>query len=273
MNHKIILAPLLSTLTIATSVFAFDGSNSPYFQIADKLLGGSLGQIEGLVREIYDYLDDVIDSNGLSVLDALWAELQGQCQDEGFAEVCGLITREGTSLVEVLSATTSALGIPDPTQYHDHIAREINQSTQLTPWGYYTNSSPAQTQIRNAADRGLTTVWAGSLLSGEGQAQAQESWQLNAELAQAGIETATQAFKATNTQDVLKMIALMHSQQMILTQKTSTTKEMSRLDHQIANLNLANISQSVDLQLNQKAVEDQIRSDALIDSLRRIRLF
>jgi hypothetical protein len=275
MNKKIVLptVAVLGTFTLASSSLAFGINNSPYFQIADNLLGGFLGETVGFVEEIYGYVEDVVNSNGLSVLNSLLGDLQSQCQDEGLEEVCGFITREGSSLIDLLSTTTSFLGIPDPLLYHHHIALEIEQSTQLTPWGYYTNNAESRAQIRNAADRGVTKLFAGSLLSEEGQSNSSESIQVNADMAQAGIDTATLAMEATNTQDVMKMIALMQSQQMILAQKTATSTEMNRFDQQIANLNLANISQSIDKQLNQKAVENQIRSDAFIDSLRRVRLF
>ena len=275
MNKKIILptVTVLGTFTLATSSLAFGLNNSPYFQIADNLLGGFLGETVGFVEEIYGYVEDVVNSNGLSVLSSLLGDLQAQCTDEGVEEVCGFITREGSSLIDLLSTTTSALGIPDPAQYHHQIALEIERTTQITPWGYYANSAESRAQIRNAADRGVTKLFAGSLLSHEGQSNAQGSIQVNADMAEAGVDTATLAMSATSTQDVMKMIALMQSQQLILAQKTATTAEMSRFDRQFTNLNLANISQSIDKQLNQKAVENQIRSDAFIDSLRRVRLF
>lgn len=257
----------LTIIAIAlTAIVGWSGSSlafpsSPFFQLGDLLLGGTLSEITALFDEIKGYITAIANADGQAIFDFLIGELQVNCSDEIFLqEGCAEITPEGSTIADILADSTGAFGLPDPTIYQEKIDLELDSSTQLPTWGYYNNQTLASPLVKNAADRAMTEIVAGTLLSSSGQESIKQRLELDAANSEAIATNAQLASQANNTQDVLKYLTAIVAQQSIFDQESAKYGAQGRMDNQVSNLNLANISRTVDRQENERNVNNNLTS-------------
>lgn len=276
MNKKKKLTIITITLTgiIGWSGSSLAFTSSPFFELGDLLLGGTLSEITALFDEIKGYITAIANADGEAILDFLIGELQVNCSDETFLqEGCAVITPEGSTIADILADSTGAFGLPDPKIYQEKIDLELDSSTQLPTWGYYNNQTLASPLVKNAADRTMTEIVAGTLLSSSGQESIKERLELDAANSEAIVTNAQLASQANNTQDVLKYLTAIVAQQSIFAQETAKYGAQGRMDNQVSNLNLANISRTVDRQENERNVNNNLTSMESVSATLGISLF
>ena len=170
MKKKLTIIAITLTGIVGWSGSSLAFSGSPFFELGNLLLGGSLSEITALFDEIKGYIEEVANADGKAILDFLIGELQVNCSDRILLqEGCAVITPEGSTIADILADSTGVFGLPDPNIYHEKIDLELDNSTQLPTWGYYNNQTLASPLVKNAADRTMTEIVAGTLLSSSGQ--------------------------------------------------------------------------------------------------------
>ena len=87
------------------------------------------------------------------------------------------------------------------------------------------------------------------------------------------VTNAQLASQANNSQDVLKYLTAIVAQQSIFAQETAKYGAQNRMDNQVSNLNLANISRTVDRQENERNVNNNLTSMESVYATLGISLF
>ena len=255
----------LTIISISLAVILGFSAPTRAFQLSD---------IFALFEEIKGYVEEVANADGFDILNFLIGELQVNCSDEIFLqEGCAVITPEGSTIADILADSTGAFGLPDPIIYQEKIDLELDSSTQLPTWGYYNNQTLASPLVKNAADRAMTEIMAGTLLSSSGQESIQERIDQHAAISEEIINNAQLASEADNTQDVLKYLTAIVAQQSIFAQENTKYGAQNRMDNQVSNLNLANISRTVDREENERNVNNNLTSMETVSATLGINLF
>lgn len=270
------LGLIVAAILSPTTVFAF---NSSFINLADQLSGGWAGEALDLYKEVKGYVEDITNSDGRELLQLVLNEYLGACNggDSQYIAtpegLCGLVTADGSKLGDLLEAATGTLNIPIPLDYQKEIRYELDQSNKLPVWGYYTNSGQVQGLAMNAGDRGVTALHANTILGEDGQQQVSDSLENAAEVTQSILETGEEALEAESTQDAVKILAWTTAQQAILAQQQVKDGQMSRVDSQIANLNLSNISETLDEQRSDRYAQERVNVEGFVNSATRAGLF
>ena len=271
------LLPLTIAATVGVTGSALAFSDSPFFDLGDAILGGSLSELVGLYEEVIGYVEEIANADGQAILSYLIGEFQVSCAEsegEGYLpEACAQITPDGSTIADVLAENVGAMGLPVPSDYREAIDDELSDSDKLPTWGYYTNQTLAKPLVKNAGDRALAEFNAASLLSDQGQESIEEGLQDDASNSETIINHAQAANAATNTQDVLKRIAYINAHRAIYLQKMTKNSAQNRVDNQISNLNLANISRTEDQRLNMERVNQNLTTAEAISATLGITLF
>ena len=150
----------------------------------------------------------------------------------------------GGDLSSLIETATGALGIPNPLEIRVEIglsALEAGTSDPFTP-----NPVVYSSFRQNLGDRALTLLNVSGTLGAGGQAATEENL---AQISQLVAQTASEADSAqlaTATQDVVKSMVKMQAMEAALAQIQHGERIRARIDHQFTNLNLANISRSLD---------------------------
>jgi hypothetical protein len=109
-----------------------------------------------------------------------------------------------------------------------------------------TNSANESEDLANASDRTLTNIQAQAHLSEEGQAKIQEEIDLTEDLLENVQQTAQDGQSDNVTQDVMKKLLVIQAQQTQVLGQSRADALRGRLDTQYTNINLANISKTLD---------------------------
>ncbi|MBR8831707.1 MAG: hypothetical protein N5P05_002701 [Chroococcopsis gigantea SAG 12.99] len=263
---------IIVALLSPAAVFAFD---SPFIGLADKLSGGLVGEVLGLYNEVKGYVEDIINSDGRDILELVLNQAIGDCNgnNNGGDNICGKITADGSVLAKILESAKGELNIPAPLDYGKAVRYELDSNNQFPSWGYYGNQWQVQRLATNAGDREVTALFADTLLGDGGQKKVSQSLERAAEVTQSVLQTGEEALGAESTQDAVKILAWANAQQAILTQQQVKDGQMSRVDSQITNLNLSNISDTLDQQRSDRYVKERIDSEALTNAAMRAGLF
>ncbi|MDV3002837.1 MAG: hypothetical protein N5P05_004492 (plasmid) [Chroococcopsis gigantea SAG 12.99] len=262
---------ILVAILSPAAVFAFD---SPFIGLADKLTGGLIGEVADLYGEVKGYVEDILNTDGRDILDLLLAQALGACDGgDNETNTCGKITPDSSKLAQLLDSARGELNIPVPLDYRKAVRYELDNNNQFPSWGYYGNTSQVQRLATHAGDRGVTALVADTLLGQDGQKNVSGSLQKAAEVTQSILTTGQEALSAESTQDAVKILAWANAQQAILTQQQVRDGQMSRVDSQITNLNLSNISDTLDEQRSDRYVRERIDTEGFANAAIRAGLF
>lgn len=270
------LGLIIVAILSPTAVFAF---NSSFIDLANQLSGGWTGEALDLYKEVKGYVEDITNSDGRELLQLVLDKYMGTCDGSNNQYItapeglCGLVTADGSKLGDLLETARGKLNIPIPLDYQKEIRYELDQSNKLPVWGYYTNSGQVQGLAMNAGDRGVTALHADTILGEDGQQQVSDSLENAAEVTQSILETGEEALKAESTQDAVKILAWTTAQQAILAQQQVKDGQMSRVDSQIANLNLSNISETLDEQRSDRYAKERVNVEGFVNAATRAGLF
>jgi len=188
--------------------------------------------------------------------DTAWGELS---TDNPLAS---LSTGEGgwLDIVGIANETKGALGMPDPERSAKAAAERIDGKDSNDP--AEVTLAHQRTVARNALERELARAGAQATLGKEGQQHMKQSVEQSAQVVQASNQAGQKAQSLDVTQDVMKQMALQNSQMTNLLGAMYTEELGAKVDRAHANLNLSNISQSLDQQ--QRARRAQISGEAAL---------
>jgi len=188
----------------------------------------------------------------------------------------GVIKGNG-SITGVLQSVRGAIGLPDPLQARQSITFDVNSAAlanaNFSPDVFVTSPTVFGQDLANTSDRISTFLNAETYLSSDGQTQIQNQINVSNQSLQNIASTSDAAQSATSTQDVVKAIAREIAQQAILTNMAQSSAIASRTDTQFTNLNLSNISNSIDQQNRLKQAEATTNSYDLLYLSGQAKLF
>jgi hypothetical protein len=156
----------------------------------------------------------------------------------------------------IISDAIGVLGIPDPELINSKIEDII--SAEETP--IYSVET-----VGNEIDRQITTAKVSSVLSKEGQQQQLELLENTQDSVNLAEQYSQAAQNSTVTQEVMKQIAQQNSINASLMGQVSTQMQEVSTNQQLSNLNLTNISRSLD---GQNQLQQQEKLGAGFDTLR-----
>ena len=158
------------------------------------------------------------------------------------------------SLDDILSDSRGAAGIPNPNKSRSQIEEAI-AATDSTPDLFETNPEVYAQYLGNTVDRANTKMAIETVLGEGGQQQLETERESTEEAVEAAVKTADGAQSLNVTQDAIKEIAKIEAQQTILMGSIRADSLRNRVDNQFRNLNLVNISRTVDEANRSRRVE------------------
>lgn len=164
-------------------------------------------------------------------------------------------------------ASTGALGIPDPAVLA--AALKSAQKRGLAPDPLISNSTVSNRYIVNDAHRKIAKAKAGSALSEEGQKNSVATLQAIDAGLEGVVETATAGMEQRVTQDVVKALLSVASQQAGFQAMQTVAAEQGKIDNALILNQLANNGQTADASQRKKDVEQSAMSLRLLRQSRR----
>ncbi|WP_013320636.1 hypothetical protein [Gloeothece verrucosa] len=178
----------------------------------------------------------------------------------------------GGSMTSVLQDVVGSLGIPDPLQARAQIQEKIDEAGE-TADPFIINPELYGIELGNLSDRAATSLSAKTVLSDEGQQQIEDEIEQTGEVVQSILDTSDEAQSYDSTQDVVKALARINAQQSVITAMQQASSLRSRTDTQFTNLNLANISRSLDQQNRDKQAQSTVDGFLLLHLTAQSNLF
>ena len=176
------------------------------------------------------------------------------------------------SVTSILQQVVGELGIPDVFQARSTIQQKVNEAGE-TPDIFLANPQVYSIQLGNLEDRIATSLSAKTVLSEAGQTQMKDEIQQSSAVVQSILDTSNEAQSYDNTQDVVKALARINAQQSVTTAMNHVASLRNRQDTQFTNLNLANISRSLDEQNRDLQARSTVDSVLLLNLTAQSHLF
>ncbi|WP_013321055.1 hypothetical protein [Gloeothece verrucosa] len=178
----------------------------------------------------------------------------------------------GDSMTGILRDVTGDLGIPDPMQARAQIQEKVDEAGE-TADPFIINPELYGIELGNLSDRSATSLSAKTVLSDEGQQQMEDEIEQSSEIVQSILDTSDEAQSYDSTQDVVKALTRINAQQSVITAMQQASSLRSRTDTQFTNLNLANISRSLDQQNRDKQAQSTVDGFLLLNLTAQSNLF
>jgi hypothetical protein len=176
------------------------------------------------------------------------------------------------SISSILLESVGELGIPDVYQARIKIQKELDKAGQ-TPEPFLNNPELYGILLGNVGDRSATALNSQTVISEDGQAQAQQEIEQSSEIVQTILDTSDEAQSYDSTQDVVKALARINAQQTVISAMHHASDLKSRGDTQFTNLNLANISRSLDQENRHKQSQSSVDGFQLLNLTAQSHLF
>ena len=176
------------------------------------------------------------------------------------------------SITSILQDVVGELGIPDVFQARTTIQQKVGEAGETND-PFLSNPEVYGIQLGNLSDRSATSLSAKTVLSDAGQKQLKNEIQQSSEVVQSILDTSNEAQSYDNTQDVVKALARINAQQSVITAMNHASSLRSRTDTQFTNLNLANVSRSLDEQNRDKQAQSTVDSVLLLNLTAQSNLF
>lgn len=183
----------------------------------------------------------------------------------------GILGNRG-SITGILQDVIGDLGIPDVSQARTTIQQKVDEVGE-SPDLFISNPELYGILLGNLSDRSATSLSVKTVLSEEGQKQMQKEIEQSSEVVQSILDTSNEAQSYDSTQDVVKALARINAQQSVITTMSHASSLRSRTDAQFTNLNLANVSRSLDEQNRDKQAQSTVDSVLLLNLTAQSNLF
>jgi hypothetical protein len=178
----------------------------------------------------------------------------------------------GGSLTSILQDVIGNLGIPDVYQARTTIQEKVDEAGETND-PFILNPELYAIQLGNLSDRSATSIGVKTVLSKEGQEQMEDEIKQSSEVVQSILDTSNEAQSYDSTQDVVKALARINAQQSVIAAMHQASSLRNRNDVQFTNLNLANISRSLDEQNRDKQAQSTVDSFLLLNLTAQSNLF
>ena len=165
----------------------------------------------------------------------------------------GWCNNRGSSVTDILAGSTGELGIPNPNQARQDIENRIDETEQTD--FFEVNPEVHALYLANSLDRVATKIAIDTVLGEEGQQQIQTELATTNSTLVAIAEEAEAAQELDVTQDVMKAMIRVMANQSTLMGASHSNASNARIDRQFSNLNLVNISRTLDEGRKAKRVE------------------
>ncbi len=165
----------------------------------------------------------------------------------------GWCNNNGSSVTDILAGSTGELGIPNPGRARQDIENKIDE-TQQTDF-FEVNSEVHSLYLANSVDRVATKIAIDTVLGEKGQEQIQTELETTNSTLEAIAEEAEAAQELDVTQDVMKATIRVMANQSAFLGASRTDATNARIERQFTNLNLVNISRTLDEERKTRRVE------------------
>ncbi len=176
------------------------------------------------------------------------------------------------SITSILQEVAGDLGIPDAQQARATIQKKVDEAGD-TPDPFILNPEIYGIQLGNLTERAATSLSVKTVLSKEGQQQVREEIEQSSEIVGSILDTSNKAQSYDSTQDVVKALSRINAQQSIVAAMEHASSLRARTDTQFTNLNLANISRSLDEQNRERLAQSTADSFLLLNLTAQSNLF
>lgn len=151
------------------------------------------------------------------------------------------------SITSILQQVVGEMGIPDMAKARSTIENNVDQASKI-PEPLQISPELYGIDLANLGDRAATNLSIQTVLSDQGQKQMREEIEQSSEVIQSVLDSSNQAQSYDSTQDVVKALARINAQQSVIAGMHHAAFVKARIDTQFTNLNLANISRTLDQQ-------------------------
>lgn len=168
-----------------------------------------------------------------------------------------------SSISDILSDSTGPIGIPNPNTARQEIEKGIKQG-DTAPDAFEINAQVYAVQAGNLGDRVVTRQAIESLLGEKGQEQLAQELEGAKEIVAGNEQRAEAAQELDVTQDIMKLFIQNDAQTSALAAGIRADLARLRVDTQFTNLNLTNISRTLDESARHERVEQAARSAKIL---------
>jgi hypothetical protein len=245
--------------------------------IANFLRGSNFGDI---YSELVSYFPEILGADQwVSLLEdaindpcASVSILEATPSEPGWCTGAGTIFGGEGSISSILEESTGELGIPDTTQARTTIQEDVDAAGETSDI-FISNPEVYGVLLGNVSDRAATNLNTQTVLSEEGQTQIKEEIDQSSEVVQTILDTADEAQSYESTQDAVKALVRINAQQTVITAMNHASALKNRTDNQFTNLNLANISRSLDEQNRNKQSQVTVDGFQLLNLTAQSQIF
>jgi hypothetical protein len=176
------------------------------------------------------------------------------------------------SISSIINNSIGDLKIPDLGGMRSNFQRRAKQAGETSD-PLQPNPSLYGNELGNLGDRAATNLNARTVLSPDGQQRIQQEIEQGNEIVQSVLDNSDRAQSYDSTQDVVKALARIQAQQAILSNLAYASSVRERIDRQFTNVNLANISRSLDREARARESQSVIDSAFLFQLSSQNKLF
>ena len=168
----------------------------------------------------------------------------------------------GTTIPDVVVDTTGPMGVPNPNAARERAGEVLGQNGEV-PDAFDINPVPYKLAAGNLAERIATRLMVDSVLGDGGQEQMAQEIEDTLESVSAIAESSDSAQEMDVSQDIFKEMIRSRAIDSITLGKTYNEALRARMDRQFTNVNLTNISRTLDEQARSSRVEQAAMSAKL----------
>lgn len=170
----------------------------------------------------------------------------------------------GGSISSLLKVSVGKMEVPDPAAARSDLRNNLNKAGE-TDNLLQSNPEAYAQELGNVSDRAATNINAQTVLSQAGQRQMQSEIEKSSEIVQSILDTSDEAQSLNATQDVVKALARIQAQHAIISNLGYVSSLRDRIDRQFTNLNLANISRALDVEVRNRQGQSAADSYLLVN--------
>ena len=183
------------------------------------------------------------------------------------------------SITSILQQVVGEMGIPDMAKARSTIEDKVNEAGETSD-PFQTSPEVYGIDLSNLGDRAAcpwhraaTNLSVQTVLSDEGQKQMREEIEQSSEVIQSILDSSNEAQSYDSTQDVVKALARINAQQSVIAGMHHAAFVKARTDTQFTNLNLANISRTLDQQNRDNQSQSAVNGILLLNLTAQSNLF
>lgn len=168
----------------------------------------------------------------------------------------------GSDIASILNGSSGEMGIPNPNEARPKVEQQAMDGS--VPDLFDINSIVYGQQTANLADRIATKQSVESVLGQQGQAKMSQNIESGKEIVAANEQAASTAQEMDVTQDIMKLIIQNDARSSTIALATQNELQDIKVSSQFTNLNLANVSRTLDENAKHARVERAANSNAVL---------